>query len=64
MQQENWKAIESKHAVQLDNANRTLLDKVQTRLALSDGDFLHFLVLIGKVAAGPVWLAGVQLPKP
>ena len=32
MQQENWKAIESKHAVQLDDADRTLLDKVQTVL--------------------------------
>jgi hypothetical protein len=52
MQRENWKAIESAQVVQLDDADRMLLDTVQTRLALGDGEFLRLMVLIGKVAAG------------
>jgi hypothetical protein len=65
MLRENWKAIESAQVVQLDDADRMLLDTVQTRLDLSDTEFRHFLVLIGKVAlAGSGRLAGVHLPKP
>ena len=64
MQRENWKAIESSQVVSLEDADRALLDKVQTRLALSDGEFLHFLVLIGKVAPNPARLAAVSLAKP
>jgi hypothetical protein len=64
MQRENWKAIESAQVVQLDDADRMLLDTVQTRLALGDGEFLRLMVLIGKVAAGAGRLAGVRLPKP
>jgi hypothetical protein len=64
MQQENWKAIESSQAVSLEDADRALLDKVQTRLALSDGEFRHFLVLIGKVAPNAARLAAVRFLKP
>ena len=35
MQRENWKALGQ--AVQLEDADWALLDKVQTHLALSDG---------------------------
>jgi hypothetical protein len=61
MQRENWKAIEGNHAVSLVGADRALLDKVQTRLALGDGEFLHFLVMIDKAAAGSDRLAVVRL---
>ena len=65
MLRENWKAIESAQVVQLDDADRMLLDTVQTRLDSSDTEFRHFLVLVGKIAlAGPGRLAGVHLPKP
>ena len=61
---ENWKTIERSHAISLQDADRALLDKVQTRLALSDREFQHLLVLIGKVAASTARLASVHLPKP
>ena len=63
MQRENWKAIEKSQVISLDDADRALLDKVQTRLALSDREFLHFLVLIGKVAPNAARMAAVHLPK-
>lgn len=63
MQRENWKVIASNQVIQLDDADRALLDKVQTRLALGDAEFLHLMIFIGKVAAGPGRLAGVRLPK-
>jgi hypothetical protein len=64
MQRENWKAIESSQTVSLEDADRALLDKVQAHLALGDGEFLHFLVVIGKVAPNAARLAAVRLPKP
>ena len=63
MQGENWKAIESSQAVVLEDADRALLDKIQTSLALTDGEFLHFLRLIGKVAPSSARLAGVRLHR-
>jgi hypothetical protein len=62
VQRENWKAIDQ--VVQLEDADRALLDKVQTRLALSDGEFLQFLDVIGKVAPSAARLRTVRLPKP
>jgi hypothetical protein len=64
MQRENWKAIESSQALSLEDADRALLNKVQTRLALGDWEFLHFLVVVGKVAAGSARLGAVRLAKP
>ena len=61
MEAENWKAIAGSQAVQLDATDQALLDKVQARLALSDREFLHFMVLIGKVAPGAARLAGAQV---
>ena len=63
MEPENWKAI-GQAAVQLEAADRAVLDTVQTCFALSDGEFLHFLAVIGKVAAGAVGLRALHLPKP
>lgn len=63
MQRENWKAIENSQAVSLEDADRALLDKVQTRLALSDGEFLHFLILVGKVSTSAARLTTVGLLK-
>ena len=63
MQRENWKAVESSQSVSLEDTDRALLDKVQMRLALGDGEFLHFLVLLGKVAPNAARLATVRLPK-
>ena len=62
MQQENWKAIAQ--VVRLEDADRALLDNVQTRLALSDGEFLHFLGVIGKIVPTATLLRTVRLPKP
>jgi len=61
---ENWKAIEKSQTIQLEDTDRTLLDKIQNRLALSDRDFLHLLVVIGKVAPTGARLAGVHLALP
>ncbi|GEM_PF-3097597 len=64
MQPENWKAIEDAHAISLDPSDKALLDEVQKSLGLKDGEFLHFLILIGKVAPAAVRLKQVRLPKP
>ncbi len=63
MQRENWKAIESSQAVSLDDLDRALLDKVQSRLALNDAEFVHFLILVGKVSPCAARLGTVRLPK-
>ena len=63
MQRENWKAIESSQAVSLDDSDRTLLDKVQSHLALNDAEFLHFLILVGKVSRCAALLGAARLPK-
>jgi len=61
MKAENWKAIAATQAVQLSAADQALLDKVQASLALSDREFLDFMVLIGKIAPGAPRLVGAQL---
>jgi hypothetical protein len=61
VQPENWKAIERSQAVNLDDADRALLDRVQAHLALSDREFQHFMVLIGKVAPGAARLGGARV---
>ncbi len=60
MEAGNWKAVAAMHAVQLSAEDQGLLDKVQARLALSDQEFLHFMVLIGKVAPGGARLAAAH----
>jgi len=57
----NWKAVAAMHAVQLSAEDQGLLDKVQVRLALTDQEFLHFMILIGKVAPGAARLAGAHV---
>jgi hypothetical protein len=64
MQKENWQAIEKAHAVQLDDTEGRLLDNIQNQLRLNDREFLHFLVLVGKIAPSAARLGSVYLPKP
>jgi hypothetical protein len=59
MEAENWKAVGQ--AVELEEADRTLLDKVQALLTLSDREFLHLMITIGKVAPSTARLLKVQL---
>jgi hypothetical protein len=61
MQRDNWKAIQDREAVQLEDSDRVLLDKIQTCLALNDREFLNFLILIGKVAPSAARLGTVHL---
>ncbi len=61
MQKENWTAIASAEAVQLEDADRILLDRIQERLALNDEEFLQFLIVIGKVSAGSKGLKQMRL---
>jgi hypothetical protein len=63
MQPQNWKAIEGSQAISLDDADRALFDKVQTSLALTDDEFLHFMRLIGKLAPAASRLAFVPVRK-
>jgi hypothetical protein len=63
MDAENWKAIVAAQVVQLDDADRWLLDQVQSKLGLNDRDFRHFLVLIGKIAPSAARLNAVHLPN-
>ena len=62
MEPQNWKAISG--VVQLEVADRIVLDKVQICFGLSDGEFLHFLTVIGKIAASTTRLHALRLPKP
>ena len=64
MRPENWQAIANSQTITLEDADRSLLDNVQRRLALSDGEFLHFLILIGKISPNAARLGAVRLPKP
>jgi hypothetical protein len=55
MQPQHWKDIEkaaerTSQPVSLNDSDRALLDKVQSRLALNDSEFLQFLALIGRVS--------------
>jgi hypothetical protein len=61
MQRDNWKAIQDRQAVQLEDSDRVLLDKIQTCLALNDWEFLNFLILIGKIAPSVARLSTVHL---
>jgi len=61
MQTEKWKAIGQ--AVQLGDADRAVLDKIQSHLGLSDTEFLTFLRVVGKVAP-TTGLRTTHLPKP
>ena len=61
MEPENWTAVQK--VVSLEYADLILLDKLQARLGLLDGEFLHFLGLIRKVANAS-FLTTVRLPKP
>lgn len=63
MQRENWEAIRNNQVVSLEDSDRALLDKVQSRLALNDGEFLHFLILIGQVSPCAARLGAVRLPN-
>ena len=41
MQPENWKTIEHSQVLLLNDAERLLLDKIQTKLVLRDEEFIH-----------------------
>ena len=59
MQKENWAAINK--AVQLEEADRAVLDKVQARLGLSDEELRQFMLAIGKVSPAAANLRSVRL---
>jgi len=62
MHADNWKAIAQ--FIQLDDAERSLLDKLQTKLTLNDEELLRLMIVIGRVAPSAARLAAVRLPKP
>jgi hypothetical protein len=67
MQSDNWKILadaanQGQGIPYFVDSERTLLDKVQTQLDLSDKDFWHFLIVLGKIVPCTTFLANV-LPK-
>jgi len=59
MQKENWAAISK--AVQLEDADRAVLDKVQVRLALNDEELRQFMLAMGRIAPAVANLRSLRL---
>jgi len=59
----NWVIISKAQAATLIKDETDLLDRVQVRLALTDREFLDFLILLGNVSAPGVtaFLGNVKL---
>jgi hypothetical protein len=67
MQSDNWKILadaanQGRGVPYFVDSERTLLDRVQTQLDLSDKDFWHFLIVLGKVVPSVAFLRNV-LPE-